>query len=34
MPAVFPPCCRLSSAKCFLLEHHFPSKIALIRIFS
>ena len=34
MPAVFPPCCRSSSAKCFLLGHHFLSKIALIRVFS
>jgi len=34
MPAVFPPCCRSSSAKCFLLGHHFLSKIALIRTFS
>ena len=28
MPAVFPPCCRSSSAKCFLLGHHFLSKTA------
>jgi len=34
MTAVFPPCCRSSSAKCFLLEHHFLCKIALIRRFS
>ena len=33
MPAVFPPFCRASSAKCFLFEHHFLSKIALIRTF-
>jgi len=26
MPAVFPPCCRSSSAKCFLFGHHFLSK--------
>ena len=34
IPAVFPPCCRSSSAKCFLLGHHFLSKIALMRTFS
>jgi len=31
MPAVFPPCCRSSSAKWFLLGHHFLSKIPIIR---
>jgi len=30
----FLSCCRSSSAKCFLLGHHFLSKIALIRTFS
>jgi len=34
MPAVFPPCCRSSSAKCLLFGHHFLSKIAIIRTFS
>ena len=34
LPVVFPPCCRSSSAKCFLLGHHFLCKIALIRTFS
>jgi len=34
MPAVFPPCCRSSSAKCFLFGHHFLSKIVIIRTFS
>jgi len=31
MAAVFPPCCRSSSAKCFLFG---LSKIAIIRTFS
>jgi len=26
MPAVFPPCCSSSSAKCFLFGHHFLSR--------
>jgi len=30
----FPPCCRSSSAKCFLFGHHFLSKIAITRTFS
>jgi len=34
MPAVFPPCCRSCSAKCFLFAHHFLSKTAIIRTFS
>jgi len=34
MPAVFPPFCGATSAKCFLLGHHFLSKIALIRTLS
>jgi len=33
LPAVFPPFCGASSAKCFLLGHHFLSKTALIRTF-
>ena len=33
MPAVFPPYCRSSSAKCFLLGHHFLCKIALYGYF-
>jgi len=33
-PAVFRHFCGASSAKCFLLGHHFLSKIALIRTFS
>jgi len=34
MPAVFPPCCRSSSAKCCLFGLHFLSEIAIIRTFS
>jgi len=34
MTAVFPPCCRSSSAKCFLFGHHVLSKIAIICTFS
>jgi len=34
MPAVFPPFCGTSSAKCFLFGRHFLSKIVLIRTFS
>jgi len=34
LASCFPPFCGASSAKCFLLGHHFPSKIALIRTFS
>jgi len=30
VPAVFPPCCRSSSVKCFLFGHHFLSKTAII----
>ena len=31
---LFRPCCRSSSAKCFLFGHHFLSKIATILTFS
>jgi len=34
MPAVYPPFCVASSAKCLLFWHHFLSKIAIMRTFS